>query len=147
MPFTPGRSGNPAGKKPGPNKVTREVHKLAGAAGPAIVKDIITRAKAGDPFLQSLFVRYLLPRSRLNPEPEGIEKPKTAAEAAASIASIVASIADGSLDLDTAQAMIGGLQVYVTAFNVAEIERRAEEGRTEIAQLKVELEAMSRLKP
>jgi hypothetical protein len=144
-PFQKGVAANPKGAPKGPHRMTREIHKIAGEAGPAIVRKIIEGAKGGDPFLQSLYARHLLPRTKLNPEPETIEQPKTAAEAAQRIAGIVASIANGTLDLDTAQAMIAGLQVFVNAFNVAETERRAEEGREEIARLKTELAEMMAL--
>jgi hypothetical protein len=137
--FRKGVSGNPKGAPKGPHKMTREVNRLASAAGPTIVRKIIAAAKQGDPFLQSLYVRYLLPKSRLNPEPGELPVPKTAAEAAVSIAGIVSSIAEGTIDLDTASAMIGGLQAFLAAFNVAETERRAEEGREEIARLKEEI--------
>jgi hypothetical protein len=39
--------------------------------------------------------------------------------------------------------MIAGLQVFVNAFNVAELERQGEEDRAEIARLKVELTQMT----
>jgi hypothetical protein len=142
--FQPGVSGNPKGAPRGPHKMTREVNRLASAAGPSIVKDIINRAKRGDPFLQSLFVRHLLPRSRLNPEPDEVEKPKTAREAAERLAEIYATIASGALDFDTAATMISALQAFITGFKVAELEQRAIEMREEIARLRAEAEEMGR---
>jgi hypothetical protein len=69
-PFQKGQRANPLGNhKHTPHKLTLEARKLARAEGPAILKDIATRAKAGDPFSQRLFMHYMLPRSKLAEEP------------------------------------------------------------------------------
>jgi hypothetical protein len=127
-----------------PHRVTREVNRLAGAAGPKIVRDVIKRAGNGEPFYASLFVRYLLPRSRLNPEPSALEPPRTTVEAAAAIGKVASAIAGGSLDLDTAQALTAALQGFISAANVADLEAKIEEGRAEIAELRETIEAIRR---
>jgi hypothetical protein len=123
--------------------MTREVHKLAGADGPAIVKKIIAGAKRGDPFLQSLFVRHLLPKTKLNPEPMKTPQPKTAHEAADRLGGIFAAVADGSLDYDTAAAMVEALKGFIQAFNIAELEQRAIEGEARAVALKAEIDALT----
>jgi HAMP domain-containing protein len=134
--FIKGQSGNPAGGKPGmPHKVTREVHRLAGKAGPAIVRSIIEKARAGDPFYASLFIRYLLPKSKLNPEPVEIAKPATAEEAVERIAEITKKIAAGTLDIDTAQALLQGLQAFISAHSTIQLEGEVQALRGEVARL------------
>jgi hypothetical protein len=142
MPFRKGQSGNPNGKKPGPHRVTREVNKLAGADGPAIVKKIIAGAKRGDPFLQSLFIRFLLPKSKLIDTP--VKRPPLASvqEAMARIADAVAEMERGELAFDEGGALIDGARAYVEARKTSELEQQAVEMRAEIEALKAEIETM-----
>jgi hypothetical protein len=139
MPFRPGQSGNPAGKPKGPHRVTREFRRIAGAATPDFARQIVGQVKAGDPVSQALFARYFLPRVKINPEPSKLEGPKTAADAAERSAAIFAQIADGTLDFDTAQAMLASLHEFTGAINVVELERQIGELRGEVAAMKAEL--------
>ena len=139
MTFRPGQSGNPAGKPKGPHRVTREFRRIAGAATPGFARQIVGQVKAGDPVSQALFARYFLPRVKINPEPSKLEGPKTAADAAERSAAIFAQIADGTLDFDTAQAMLASLHEFTGAINVVELERQIGELRGEVAAMKAEL--------
>jgi hypothetical protein len=145
MPFRKGVSGNPAGMKPGTqHKLTLEMRKIASKNGPAVFRDIAKRAKLGDPFCQRLFMHYFAPRSKLNPATFELPKPTTASEAAGHAAEITAMIAKGEIDYDAAQATLSGLQTFIAAVNVVELERRAEAGLQDIATLKAELDEMRR---
>jgi hypothetical protein len=117
---------------------------ILSAAGPKIVKKIIAGAEAGDPHLQGLFIRYLLPRSKLVETPVDREPIASVDEAAARIAETPAKVEKGDLDVDEARVVTELAQAFVQARNVGEIERRAEEGRTEIARLKEEIAEMVR---
>jgi hypothetical protein len=139
MPFRPGQSGNPAGKPKGPHKTTRDLRKIVNAATPAFARQVIKQAKAGDHASQALFARHLLTRTKINPEPIEIERPKTAAEAAERSAAIFVQIADGTLDFDTAQAMSAALHEFTAALNVVDLERQIGELRGEVAAMKAEL--------
>jgi hypothetical protein len=118
------------------------MNRLAAQHGPAITKAIVEGAKLGDAQCRQLFFKYIAPKSKLNPEPGELATPQNAAEAAAAIATMTSSIVGGTLDLDTAQAAIAGLQAFVSARNVADLEQQAIEMREEIARLRAETETM-----
>jgi hypothetical protein len=59
----------------------------------------------------------------------------TTAEAAERLAGITASIVDGSLDLDTAQAAVAALQAFISARNASELEAEVASLREQVARL------------
>jgi hypothetical protein len=91
MTFQAGQSGNPAGMKVGSkHKATRLVAQLATKAAGPIARDIIKRAKEGDPFCQSLYVRHILPRAKVNLAPIELPAPTSTSEATMRLAEIAA---------------------------------------------------------
>jgi hypothetical protein len=118
------------------------MREVAEANGPAVFKRIAAEARGGDVATMKVFMHYLVPRTRVNPEPLETPAPKTTSEAAEQISALAAKIVGGALDLDTAQAAIAALNAFVQARNVSELERQGEEDRVEIARLRAELAEM-----
>jgi hypothetical protein len=137
MPFERGKSGNPAGMRRGTkHKLTRELDRLATKEGPAILRQIIQAAKLGDPMSRRLFVQHLLPKFKFVPVAVDLPSPTTAKEAADRIAALVSATAQGALDLDSAQALITGLQAFIAAFSASALEAEVASMREEIARLR-----------
>jgi hypothetical protein len=131
--------------KPGTlHKLTREARRVATAEGPAILKDIVTRAKAGDPFCQRLFMHYLFPRSKLVDEPSDQPPLASAAEAAERIAAIAAKMEAGELDLGEGAELIAAAQAYAEARKTSQLEAEVEELRQTVARLAAIVEGRPR---
>src|SRR5712691_1165149 len=68
MHFTPGQSGNPAGRPPGArNKRTLALEALFNAEAEETVKEIIERAKRGEPAAMRLCMERAVPTGRNRP--------------------------------------------------------------------------------
>jgi hypothetical protein len=122
------------------HKLTRMKNALAAKEGPAILKDIASRAKQGDPHLQALFVRYLMPRSKLVDDPVDRPPPSTTEEAVQRIADIVSRMERGDLDLDEGAALVTALQGYISGRSVAELEAEVLRLRETVARLQARVE-------
>jgi hypothetical protein len=127
MPFRAGQSGNPQGRRKGSqNRVTRLVSDLVTPAAPTIVKDIIARAKTGDPFAQRAYLS-LLPQSRYVDGPVDLPHVKNAHEALDQIAAIGVKAAKGEVDLDGARFLIETvLKNFISGYAVVVLEAEVE---------------------
>jgi hypothetical protein len=72
------------------------------------------------------------------------EPVKSVEEAATHIADTLAKMEAGQFDLGEARVVAEMAQAFAQARNIGEIERRAEEGRAEIARLREEIAEMVR---
>ena len=139
--FKPGQSGNPAGKPKGTqHKLTRLKNALAAKEGPGILKDIANRARQGDPHLQALFVRYLMPKSKLIDAPVEREPLKSVEEAVARIAETLVRLEAGEIDFEEAQALIEGARAYAEARKTQVLEAEVETLRAAVARLTARVE-------
>jgi hypothetical protein len=142
--FKAGESGNPQGMRRGTkHRFTRQMNKLATKEGPAILKSIVEKAKT-EPFYASLFIRYIAPKAKVNPEPIELPVPTTAAEAASLIADLTAKIAEGSLDIEVGTALVEGLQAFISARNVSQLEQEVEALRETVVRLTMMVEGGQR---
>jgi hypothetical protein len=124
-PFVKGQSGNPAGMRRGSkHKLTTVVRTLATAEGEAIVRNIVEKAKAGDPNAQGLFLRYLLPQPKYVADPVELAPTASARQAIEQLGAVIAHTANGQLDLDSSRALIDALRTFVGCFQAVELESR-----------------------
>jgi hypothetical protein len=147
--FAKGNRINPAGKPKGArHRATQMVDALLFRNVRGISEVLIREGLAGQGWAVKAALTGMLPtRSRRIDEPIDLKLPASVDEAAAQIAWLASSIAKGAVDIDVAQTLIGALQAFVQAHNVATIERRAEQGLEEIVRLKAELaEMVARMK-
>jgi hypothetical protein len=114
VPFSAGKSGNPAGRKRGaPNLLTRRIREVVERDAIQIVKAIIRDAKVSDVAARQQFLKYLLPHPRLNLTAVDLPPAKDAAEAQAQIGELVSMAAKGELDLDALQALSRSLAMAI----------------------------------
>jgi hypothetical protein len=98
MKFEPGQSGNPAGRPPGArNKTTLALEAAFYAEAEAVVARVIERAKGGHPAAMRLCMERALPVGRGRPLPIALPVVKTAEDAQAATAEIMAALADGAI--------------------------------------------------
>jgi hypothetical protein len=116
------------------------MRKVASKDGPAIFADIATRARAGDPFNQRLFMHYLVPKSRVIDEPQTREPVKSVSEAAEKIADVLARLEAGAISVDDAQALIDGAKAFAEARKTMDLENEVERLRETVAQLLARVE-------
>src|SRR5690348_7825980 len=62
MPFKPGTSGNPDGKKPGTLNRRTQLAKLLEPHAEELIEKLVTQAKQGEPMALKLCIERLLPR-------------------------------------------------------------------------------------
>ena len=91
-------------------------------------------------------IKGMLPKQRsdLMDEPVETRPPPTAGEAVVALAEIYAKVASGAIDFDATQALVAPLQAFITATNVATLEREVAEARETIAALRAEIDLMRR---
>ena len=104
------------------------------------------KALAGEPWALQAALNGMLPKQRsdLMDEPVETRPPSTAGEAVVALAEIYAKVASGAIDFDATQALVAPLQAFITATNVATLEREVAEARETIAALKAEIDLMRR---
>jgi hypothetical protein len=142
--FAKGNRINPNGKPLGArHRATQMVDALVFKNVQGMAQVLIREGLAGQGWAVKAALTGMLPsRSRRIDQPIDLPAPTSTEEATAQIAMLVSSIAKGEVDIDAAQVLIAGLQGYIGGCSVAEIERKSEEDRTEIARLKIELAEM-----
>jgi len=97
-PFTPGQSGNPAGRPKGSrNKATLAIEALLEGEAEAIGREAIDMALAGDTVALRLCLERIVPPRKDRFVTFAIPRLESAADAARAAAAIVAAVADGNL--------------------------------------------------
>jgi hypothetical protein len=112
--FKPGQSGNPAGKRPGTtSRLVREARRIASREGPEIVRSIAEKAKT-EPFYASLFMRYLVPKSKIADEPTPFDLPEiaSAADLPGAVKAILSQMANGDLTIADGSGIIAALEGF-----------------------------------
>jgi len=117
-----GQSGNPNGRKPG----TGEVAKLRDSIAvhlPAIIKQLVTKAKAGDMQAARLLLERVLPPMKAIEQPVALPLPTGEGITAQGVA-IVQAVADGTLAPGQGAALLAGLGALARIKEMDELERR-----------------------
>jgi hypothetical protein len=107
MRFQPGQSGNPAGRPPGSlNKKTLAFEAAYEAHAEEAVNDIMERAKGGQPAAMRLLMERLVPTGRNRRFAIDLPVVKSADDAEAAVAVVLAELAAGNLAIHEVSSLI-----------------------------------------
>jgi hypothetical protein len=125
MPFSKGKSGNPAGRKPGSrNRATLAFEELLNAQAEALTQKAVELALAGQPGMLKLCLERLAPTRRGRCIDLAIGEIETIADLAAAQLKVVNAAASGELSPDEAGAISKALDsTRVALVTCAEQER------------------------
>jgi hypothetical protein len=123
--FTPGVSGNPAGKKPGTrNRTSRVAQKMMADDCEAVVRAVINAAKGGDMTAARLVLDRIAPPCRGRPVRLDLPPIVSAADLVKALAAVADAMARGVLSAEEAQAAAAVLEHHRKAVETLELERR-----------------------
>jgi hypothetical protein len=124
-PFSPGQSGNPAGKPKGTrHRVTVLAEHLLDGEAEALIRTVIEKAKQGDMTALRLCLDRIVPPRRDRPVNFVIPELKSAEDASKAMAAITTAVASGELTPAEAAELSRVIEGYVKAIEVNEIEQR-----------------------
>lgn len=127
-PFKKGRSGNPAGRRPGSrNKATLAAAKLLAGESEELTRRAVELARAGDPMALRLCVERLLPVCRERPVKFKLPPIESPADIAAAMKAVTAALADGEITPGEAGRIAATVDTFVRAIETSEFERRLQE--------------------
>jgi hypothetical protein len=107
MRFTPGQSGNPAGRPPGSrNRKTLACEALFEAEAEEAVRNVIDRAKDGQPAAMRLCMERAVPTGRNRPLAIALPPIKTPDDAEAAVEVVTAELGAGNLTIQEASSLI-----------------------------------------
>jgi hypothetical protein len=134
--------GRPLGAR---DKATQMVDELLFKNVKGIAEVLVREAKAGQHWAVKAALGPMLPgRSRKVSGPVERQPVATVEDAAERIAEALAKMEAGALDLDEGATLISGLQAFMRARSIAELEREAVEMRQEIIELRAMVEEMTK---
>ena len=126
-PFTPGVSGNPAGRPKGAlNHATRAAMALMQGQVEQLTQTVINAALAGDMTAMKLVFERLVPTVKEAPiEPGAVTLPElTSSSVPDAVAAVVQAVAEGLLPPGQGQQIVAMLDGYRKSVELAEIEAR-----------------------
>src|SRR5262249_26267150 len=124
-PFEPGQSGNPSGRPKGSrNKATALAEKLLDGESEAVLRKLLEMALAGDSAALRLCLDRILPPRRDRLVTFALPEIKTAADACAASAAIIAACANGELTPSEAVALAGIVAAHVRLVETTNLEAR-----------------------
>jgi len=132
--FSPGVSGNPSGRPKGArNKATLAAEALLDGQAAALTQRAIDAAMTGDATALRLCLDRIVPPRRDRPVSFPMAPMKSAADAAAAMASLIEAVAHGELTPGEASEVTKILEAYTRSLELCEFERRlsALEGKAE----------------
>lgn len=123
MAFTKGVSGNPAGRKPGIIDKRQRIAQAFEADGAEIAKVVIEAAKKGDMQAATLVLSRLSPP--LKPRAERVHFDLDVTKPlAAQAGQVLAAVATGQLDTDSAQTVLTCLGTYASLVMADDVQAR-----------------------
>jgi Family of unknown function (DUF5681) len=126
--FQKGRSGNPAGRRPGSrNKATIAAAKLLAGEAEKLTRKAVEAAFAGDAMALRLCVERLLPVCRERPVKFKLPPIESPADIAACMKAVTAALADGVITPGEAGRIAAMIDTFVRAIETSEFERRLQE--------------------
>lgn len=117
-----GESGNPKGRKPGTGKVTKLRDSIA-VHLPAIITQLVTKAKEGDMQAARLLLERVLPPMKAIEQPVTLFLPDGDSMTAQGVA-IVQAVADGTIAPGQGAALLTGLGSLARIKEMDELEKR-----------------------
>lgn len=124
-PFPKGKSGNPAGMRPGTrHRVTIMAEHLMSADVEAVVAKVIRVAKRGDMTAARLILDRIVPLRKGRPVPFPLPPLNTTGDIVAALASVTAAMASGQLSPAEAVEVSAVVELQRRAIETAELEVR-----------------------
>ena len=125
--FKPGQSGNPAGRPKGSrNATTLALETLLDGQAAALTQKAVDLALAGDITALRLCLDRILPPRKDRPVTFALPPIDSAQDAAATVSAVLAAVAAGDLTPADAGEISKLIEVYVKAFETAELAERVE---------------------
>jgi hypothetical protein len=123
--FTPGVSGNPAGKKPGTrNRTSRVAQKMMADDCEAVVRAVINAAKDGDMTAARLVLDRIAPPCRGRPVRLDLPLIVSATDLVKALAAVVDAMSRGVISAEEALAAAAVLDHHRKAVETFDLERR-----------------------
>jgi len=131
MPFQPGMSGNPRGRRPRSDTEQRQREAIRKAL-PGIVAKLISSAVAGDTTASKLLLERVMPAYKPQDRPAPLPLPDGTHDLAGAAQAALVGLSSGTLTPDQAGAVAGVLSALVRVKESVELEDRvaALENRT-----------------
>lgn len=123
--FTPGVSGNPAGKPKGArHKATLLAERLMTEDVEDVVKAVLSAAKGGDIQAAKVILDRVAPARRDSPISFDMPKVGSASDAAQAMSAVLNAVADGAISPSEGQAVATLVEVHLRALEASEFEAR-----------------------
>ena len=127
-PFEKGRSGNPAGRRPGSqNKATLAAAALLAGESEALTRKAVELGLAGDPIAMRLCLERILPPIRERSVKFTLPPIKSAADIAGAMEAVTSALARGVITPGEAGRIAGVVATFVRAIETSEFEQRLNE--------------------
>jgi hypothetical protein len=127
-PFHKGRSGNPAGRRPGSrNKATIAAARLLAGEAEGLTRKAVEAAFAGDPMALRLCVERLLPVYRERAVKFKLPPIESPADIAACMKAVTAALAKGEITPGEAGRIASVVDTFVRAIETSDFEQRLQE--------------------
>ncbi len=127
-PFRKGRSGNPAGRRPGSrNKATIAAAQLLAGEAEGLTRKAVELALEGDAMALRLCVERLLPACRERAVKFALPPIESAADIAAAMKAVTSALADGEITPGEAGRIAGVVDTFVRAIETSDFEERLKE--------------------
>jgi hypothetical protein len=126
--FQKGRSGNPAGRRPGSrNKATIAAAKLLAGEAEGLTRKAVEAAFAGDAMALRLCVERILPVCRERPVKFKLPPIESPADIAACMKAVTSALAGGEITPGEAGRIAGVVDTFVRAIETSDFEQRLQE--------------------
>ncbi len=122
--FEPGKSGNPAGRRPGAVGMARKLRLAMAKEAPDIIASLVSRAKQGDTAAASLILARVLAPLRATDEPAPLPRDLDMGDLNAAPQAVLAALARGEVTPDQAATMANALASLVRVKESTELENR-----------------------
>ncbi|MBM4284356.1 MAG: hypothetical protein FJ128_03775 [Deltaproteobacteria bacterium] len=125
MPFKPGQSGNPAGKKPGTrHKATLAAQAILDGEGEALTRKAVELALDGHPIALRLCLERLIPPRKDRPVTLALPKVEGAGDLPAALGAVLEAVACGELTPAEGRDLAGLVEALRKGLELADIEAR-----------------------
>jgi len=123
--FERGRSGNPAGRRPGcRNKATIAAATLLAGESEALTRKVVELALVGDPIAMRLCVERILPPCRERAVNFALPPIESPADIAAAMKAVTSALADGVITPGEAGRIAAVVDTFVRAIETSDFDRR-----------------------
>lgn len=124
-PFEKGRSGNPAGRRPGSrNKATQAAELLLDREAEALTRKAVELATRGDAMALRLCLERIIPPRRERAVQLALPPIRSAADIAAVMAAVAAALARGMITPSEAGEVARMVETFVRAIEASDYDRR-----------------------